>query len=72
MKNTIQDLRNSLFATLETLDDPNEQIDVQQVKAKVAVANAIISTAKVEIDFAKLRDREDATKGINRFLQIEN
>jgi hypothetical protein len=51
MKNKSQDLYNLLFSTLEDLDDKDVPVDVERVKAKVSVAQAIIEVAKTEVKF---------------------
>ncbi len=49
-KNTIKDLRDHLFEVLEGLKDKDEPMDIERSKAVVDVAQAIINTAKVEVD----------------------
>lgn len=49
MKNTIQDLRNHLFETIEALKDPDKPMDVQRAQAISNVAQTLIETAKVEL-----------------------
>ncbi|WP_110636308.1 hypothetical protein [Salinicola salarius] len=51
MKNRIEDLRNHLFATLEALQDEEKPMEIGRAKAISDVAQTIINTAKVEIDF---------------------
>jgi hypothetical protein len=51
MKNKIEDLRNHLFATIEALADKDEPMDIDRAKAISDVAQTIINTAKVEVDF---------------------
>lgn len=50
-KNKIEDLRDHLFATLESLRDEENPMDINRAKAIADVAKEIISSAKVEIDF---------------------
>jgi hypothetical protein len=45
------DLRNHLFATLEALQDEEKPMDIQRAKAISDVAQTIINSAKVEVDF---------------------
>jgi hypothetical protein len=54
MKNKIDDLRNHLFATLEALQDKDAPMDLDRAKAIADVGRAIIDSAKVEIEFAKV------------------
>lgn len=51
MKNRIQDLRNHLFATLEALGDKDNPMELQRAKTIAEVAQVIINSAKVEVDF---------------------
>jgi hypothetical protein len=51
MKNKIDDLRNHLFATLEALQDEDKPMDLDRAKAIADVAQVIINSAKVEVDF---------------------
>lgn len=53
MKNKIQDLRDHLFETLEALKDPHEPMELERAKAISDVAQTIINSAKVEVDFLK-------------------
>ncbi len=58
MKNRIEDLRNHLFATIEALSDQEEPMDLDRAKAISEVAQTIINSAKVEVEFLKVTDRE--------------
>lgn len=51
MKNKIEDLRDHLFATLEALRDEDKPMDIGRAKAISEVAQTIINTAKVEVDY---------------------
>lgn len=51
MQNKIEDLRNHLFATLEALRDDDKPMDLARAKAIADVAQTVINTAKVEVDF---------------------
>lgn len=53
MKNKIEDLRNHLFAALEGLADEDKPMDIDRAKAISDVAQTIINTAKVEVDYMK-------------------
>lgn len=66
MKNKIEDLRNHLFAQLERLSDTeldlNKEID--RAASMCQVAETIISTAKVEVEFIKATTQDgDASTG---------
>ena len=58
MKNRIEDLRIHLFATIEALSDQEEPMDLDRAKAISEVAQTIINSAKVEVEFLKVTDRE--------------
>lgn len=51
MKNKIEDLRNHLFETIELLKE--KKLDTVDAKAITNAAQAIINSAKVEVDFIK-------------------
>ena len=51
MKNKIEDLRNHLFATLEALQDKEKPMELERAKAIANVAQTIINSAKVEVEF---------------------
>lgn len=53
MKNKISDLRNHLFETLEALKDKENPMDLDRARAISDVAQTIINSAKVEVDFMK-------------------
>lgn len=54
MKNKIADLRDHLFATIEGLLDRETPLEVERAKAVADVAQAIIGSAKVEVDFLRV------------------
>lgn len=53
MKNKIEDLRNHLFEMLETIKDPDAKVDLARYRLGVDVANSLIDSAKVEVEFVK-------------------
>ncbi len=53
MKNKLEDLRNHLFATLEALQDEENPMDLERAKTISAVAQTLINSAKVEVEFIK-------------------
>lgn len=72
MKNKIGDLRNHLFAQLERLSDDelsDEKLETEVFRAGAInkVADSIIKTAKVEIDFIKATG---STTGHSDFIEI--
>lgn len=51
--NKIQHLRDHLFATLEALQDETNPMDINRAKSIAAVAQVIVNSAKIEVDFIK-------------------
>lgn len=51
MKNKMQDLRNHLFAQLESLSDPESKVDLERVKAMTEISKVLVDSAKVEVQF---------------------
>lgn len=68
MKNRIEDLRNHLFATLEALQDEDKPMDIARAKAVSDVAQTIINSAKVEVDFINAVGGKRTTSG---FIPVE-
>ena len=67
MKNKIEDLRNQLFATIEALNDPEKPMDIERAKAIADVAQVIVNSAKVEVEFIRALNADQASE----FMQIE-
>jgi hypothetical protein len=65
-RNKIDDLRNHLFETIEMLKD--KEIDVNTAKAISEVAQVIVNTAKVEIQFI---NRQNSSEEIG-FIKLDN
>jgi hypothetical protein len=61
VKNKIEDLRNHLFATLEALQDDEKPMDIERARAISEVAQTIINSAKVEVEFLKATGKERGT-----------
>lgn len=61
MKNKIEDLRNHLFATLESLQDDENPMDINRAKAIADVAQVIVNSAKIEVDFIRATGRDGGT-----------
>ncbi len=53
MSNNIEGLRAHLFETLAALKDKNNPMDIERAKAVSEVAQVIINSAKVEVEYAK-------------------
>lgn len=58
MKNSIDDLRNHLFETLEALKDPDNPMDISRARTVSKVAETVIDTARVELEFVELTGAE--------------
>lgn len=55
MANDIEGLREHLFDTLKALKDKDKPMDIERAKAIADVAQTIINTAKVEVDYMRVR-----------------
>lgn len=60
-KNKIEDLRNHLFATLEALQDEENPMPIDRARAIADVAQVIVNSAKVEVDFIKATGSDRGT-----------
>lgn len=60
-KNKIEDLRNHLFATLEALQDEDNPMEVERAKTIADVAQVIVNSAKIEVDFIRATGRSQGT-----------
>jgi len=68
-KNKINDLRNHLFEVIEMLkDDDQNSMTIEKAKAIVDVSQAIINTAKIEVDYIKATDGVRRTNYQTEFL----
>ncbi|WP_256823445.1 MULTISPECIES: hypothetical protein [unclassified Pseudomonas] len=67
MKNKIEDLRNHLFVTIESLLDTDKPMEIGRAKAIAEVAQVMINSAKVEVEMVKALGAGNGTG----FLQIE-
>lgn len=61
MKNRIDDLRNHLFETLEALKDEDKPMDLERAKTVSEVAQTLINSAKVEVDYLRVTGDIDGT-----------
>lgn len=59
MKNKLSDLRNHLFETIEKLKDGD--MEVSKAKTIADVAQVIINSAKVEVDYLNATGRVQGT-----------
>lgn len=56
MRNKIEDLRNHLFAVIEGLADPDNPMEIDRAIAIANVAQVLINSAKVEVEFMRVTD----------------
>lgn len=54
MKNSMDDLRNHLFETIEGLKDEENPMDLERAKAICNVSQQLVETAKVEVKFLEV------------------
>ncbi len=62
MKNTMTDLRNHLFEVMEALKDEEKPMELARAKAVCDVAQVLVQSAKVEVDFLNAIDSSEATE----------
>jgi hypothetical protein len=60
-KNNINDLRKHLFETLASLRDTGKPMEIDRARAVAEVAKVIVESAKVEVDFLKVRGQVNST-----------
>jgi hypothetical protein len=61
MSHTIDDLRAELFATIRELRNKDAPLDIDRARAVSEVAQTIIASAKVEVEFARATGQEVAS-----------
>jgi len=54
VQHTIDELRGHLFATLAALRDENKPMDIDRARAISRVAQTVIDTAKVDVDYLRV------------------
>lgn len=59
--NKVEDLREALFDTLKALRDQEKPMELDRARVISEVAQTIINSAKVEVDYAKVVGREVAS-----------
>jgi hypothetical protein len=67
-KNTMVDLRDHLFATIEDLRDTDKPMELERARAVCEVAGKIIETGKMEVAAGRLMldaSRDDLTAGVS-------
>ncbi len=73
MTNNIQQLRNKLFAQIDALGKCNSKDldnEIKRSKALTGVAEVIVDTAKVEVDFYKSMPTETKHIAAPSFLEL--
>lgn len=53
---TVDDLRDHLFDTLASLRDEKNPLDIERAKAIADVAQTIINSAKVEVEYLRVTE----------------
>lgn len=71
MKNKIEDLRNHLFETLEMLKDPDKPMEIERAKAVSEVAQTIINSAKVEVDYLRVTGQDKGSDFLDEKPALE-
>lgn len=71
MRNKIQDLRNMLFEQIERLmdDDADLATETKRAEAVANIANVLVHSAKVEVDFLRMVGAEGSGTG---FIPMDN
>lgn len=54
MKHTIDDLRDTLFETLQAVKDKKNPMDIDRALAVKEIAQVIVNSAKVEVDHMRI------------------
>ncbi|HEU5289543.1 MAG TPA: hypothetical protein VFU05_02795 [Cyclobacteriaceae bacterium] len=69
MAKKIQDLRETLFDTIEQIK--NGKIDVEKAKAITNIAQVIVNSAKAEVDFLKNVSQQGDTGFISNKKELK-
>ena len=66
MKNTMADLRDHLFGTLESLRNPENEEEYQRAKESaksiIGIGTVLVNAAKTELDYLKLSGQDVQAK----------
>lgn len=68
-KNKLSDLRDHLFMAIEDLNNPEKPVDetsLARAKAIGDLAQVIINSAKIEVDFLRIAGPEKASEFLDR------
>lgn len=66
MSRNIDDVRDHLFAALEGLRDKANPMEIERAKAISEVAQTIINSAKVEVDYLRANGGNGGTSFLER------
>lgn len=66
MKNKLSDLRDHLFETIERLKGGDKDMPLEKAKGIAEVAQVIINSAKVEVDYLKATDQVQGSGFMDR------
>jgi hypothetical protein len=70
-RNKIEDLRNHMFATIESLLDEENPMDIDRAKAVAEVGKVIVESAKAEVMYLKVTRSEDTSLFMQNVKQID-
>jgi len=59
-KNSLEDLRDHLFETLERLTDSEKPMEVERAQAVCKVSQQLIESAKVEVKFLEVTGQQSS------------
>jgi hypothetical protein len=71
MANDIEGLRKHVFDTIEALKDPGNPIDIARAKIIKDLAQVVVNSAKVEVDFLRIQGGDGKGTGFIPEKQIE-
>lgn len=60
--NSMDDLREHLFATLRGLQDKDAPMDIERARAVANVAGVLIDSARVEVEYSKVTGTETGSR----------
>ena len=70
-RNKIEDLRNHMFATIESLLDEDNPMDIDRARAVAEVGKVIVESAKAEVMYLKVTRSEDTSLFMQNVKQID-
>ena len=68
-RNKIEDLRNHLFETIEKLKDGDKGMDMEKAQTIANVAQVIVNSAKVEVDYMRAQDKVNGIYNTTGFME---